>query len=179
MKGGPGPRPESGAAWRHMQNGICQLGSPLWMGRAWWGWPLPEASTQPPVIKAISHLPTRELQAGAAAAGTAWGFVLCGRAGSPLSGRRFGGLEIKDCPPFWPQLRWCLDSEAQLAAGDSSRSFLHKGLISSFPWAENLKLAKCPQKMPSVSSRILFPLLSPKVSIHRAWSGDAKGFPSC
>lgn len=79
--------------------------SPTWQplvnrNRAWWSWLLPEAHTQLSVIKAISHLRTGELQAGAAAAGNAWGLVLGGRVGT--SGQKLEGAEDQRLPSVWP-----------------------------------------------------------------------------
>lgn len=91
---------DSVAAYR---TALANLAALVNRNRARWGWLLPEAHTRPSVIKAISHLLTEELQAGAATAGIAWGLVLGGRAGT--SGQSWGGLKINDCPPFWFWLR--------------------------------------------------------------------------
>lgn len=93
VKGGPSHRPKCGDSVAACRTALASLAALVNGNQARWGWLLPEAHTRPSVIKAISHLPTEELQAVAATAGIAWSLVL---GGGGTSGQRWG-LKSKDC----------------------------------------------------------------------------------
>ena len=155
--------------------------SPTWQplvnrNRAWWSWLLPEAHTRLSVIKAISHLRTGELQAGAAAAGNAWGLVLGGRVGT--SGQKLEGAEDQRLPSVWPGRKGVRGSEELLSAIGGARGFFHKQRFSFlFSMGRESQACETSPQMPSVSSWILcFP--SPaEAYIGRAWSKGTTGCP--
>lgn len=125
--------------------------SPTWQplvnrNRAWWSWLLPEAHTRLSVIKAISHLRTGELQAGAAAAGNAWGLVLGGRVGT--SGQKLEGAEDQRLPSVWPGRKGVQGSEELLSAIGGARGFFHKQRFSFLfsMGTESLRLVKHPHR---------------------------------
>ena len=83
-----------------MQDRPRQLGTPLFdRHRAWWDWLLPEAHIRHWIIKAISHLPSGELQAGA----HSWhgSGLSAGRESGQDIWAEVGGLKIRDYRPFW------------------------------------------------------------------------------
>lgn len=101
VKGELGLRPGEGRGWHgSVQDHPRQVGTPVFhRHRAWWGWLLPEAHTRRWVIKAISHLPSGELQAGA----HSWhgSGLSAGRGSGQDIWAGAGGLQIRACPPFW------------------------------------------------------------------------------
>ena len=125
------PPREGGTAWQR-----TGPPSPTWQplvdrSQAWWGWLLPDTHTQLSVIKAISHLRTGELQAGAATAGIAWGSVLGGRVGT--SGQRLEGAERQRLPSVWPGMKGVWALRLCLVPGAVPRaSFTNKGLLPLF-----------------------------------------------
>lgn len=126
------------------------LPSPTWQSlvnrnRAWWGWLLPESHTRLSVIKAISHLRTGELQAGAAAAGNASGLVLGGRVGT--SGQKLEGVEDQRLPSVWPGRKgvWGLRNHSVPLAVPGASSTNSVSFLFSMG-TESLRLVKHPQR---------------------------------